>query len=233
MKYPEAEASFRRAIDLKSDCVEAHTNLAIFLGNQGRFDEAEASWRQAVRLRPSDSAMYASLGKILLRQSRIEEAMASYQEAIRLAPKSPDVLASWAAAPIELGKAENAIVHLHEALRINPSHVRSHAALSLLAREGRYHLSAEEMELLRRLLTDEKLARAERVSLHFPGSVLDKRGDYDEAFLHFQRGNDLKQEDFRQRGIAFDIEVHRQFIGDLIAGYTPEFFRRMAASGHS
>ena len=47
-RLEEAEASYRKAVKLKSDYYEAHNNLGNTLKELGRLKEAEASYRQAI-----------------------------------------------------------------------------------------------------------------------------------------------------------------------------------------
>ena len=116
---------------------------------------------------------------------------------------------------------------------LDPNHVGSLATLGQLSKEGQYCLSDDEIDRVRRLAANETLRTPEQIRIHFClGAVLHKHGQYDEAFSHFRRGNDLKQEGFRQRGTAFDAKVLRRFVDDQIAGYTPELFPSAAALGH-
>src|SRR5262249_20593684 len=48
----EAEAAYRKAIDLKPDLAEAHYNLGNTLRQQFKFDEAAASFKRAAALLP-------------------------------------------------------------------------------------------------------------------------------------------------------------------------------------
>ena len=45
-KIEEAEKSYKKAIELKPDYVEAHYNLGVTLQNLGRLDEAEKSLKK-------------------------------------------------------------------------------------------------------------------------------------------------------------------------------------------
>jgi Flp pilus assembly protein TadD len=44
-RLKDAEASYRKTIELKQDFVQAHNNLGVLLQQQGKFKEAEASFR--------------------------------------------------------------------------------------------------------------------------------------------------------------------------------------------
>src|SRR5262245_54683803 len=51
-KPAEAEASYRRALEIRPQFAEAHADLGVALVQQGRMAEAAVSLEQAIRLRP-------------------------------------------------------------------------------------------------------------------------------------------------------------------------------------
>ncbi len=60
-KLDEAVSSFRRALALKPDFAEAHSNLGSALKDQGKLDEAVASFRQALIVKPDFAAAHSNL----------------------------------------------------------------------------------------------------------------------------------------------------------------------------
>jgi protein O-GlcNAc transferase len=81
----EAEACFRRAIELRSDSPLPY----YFLGNslyQTRPAEAEASYRRAIELQPDFALAYCNLGSLLGKMHRLPEEQACYRRAIEFSP---------------------------------------------------------------------------------------------------------------------------------------------------
>ena len=64
-RLDEAEASYSRAIALKTDYAEAHNNLGNTLQELGRLDEAEASYMRALALKPNYAKARNNLGNTL------------------------------------------------------------------------------------------------------------------------------------------------------------------------
>ena len=60
-RIEEAEASFRRAVDLMPDFVEALSNLGLNVAQQGRREEAVALARRALRINPNFASAVANL----------------------------------------------------------------------------------------------------------------------------------------------------------------------------
>src|SRR5262249_51675952 len=54
---------------------------------------------------------------------------------------------------------------------------------------------------------------------------------YDEAFAHYQQGNDNQREILSRKGMAFDQAGHQRYIDRLIAFFSSEFFQRTRSCG--
>jgi len=83
-KLKEAEISYRKAIEIKSDYAEAHSNLGNILKNLGKLKEAEISYRKAIKLNPDYADAYSNLGSILRDLGKLKEAEISYRKAIKI-----------------------------------------------------------------------------------------------------------------------------------------------------
>src|SRR3972149_6789176 len=60
-RLPEAEAGYRRALEIKPDFAEAHNNLGAIFSDQGRLSEAEASYRRALEFEPDYEDAFGNL----------------------------------------------------------------------------------------------------------------------------------------------------------------------------
>ncbi|GIW39825.1 MAG: hypothetical protein KatS3mg076_0402 [Candidatus Binatia bacterium] len=77
----EAEASFRRVLELDPKSFEAHNNLAVVLAEQGKDEQALEELRAALELRPGYLRGRKNLAQLYLRL-----ASRAYREAAELAP---------------------------------------------------------------------------------------------------------------------------------------------------
>lgn len=80
----KAEESFRRAISLNPNNLQASNNLAVVLWQRGLFGEAEEVLNQTLRIDPNYGDAHRNLGILLKKTGRLTEAQQHYQEAIRL-----------------------------------------------------------------------------------------------------------------------------------------------------
>ena len=86
----EAIASYRKAIEVKSDFAGAFFALGNLLKEEGEVEEAIASYWKAVEVKPDFAGAYFSLGNLLKEEGEVEEAIASYRKAIEVKPDFAD-----------------------------------------------------------------------------------------------------------------------------------------------
>jgi tetratricopeptide (TPR) repeat protein len=86
----EAIAHYRRAVELRDDFADAHTNLARALLAFGVTDEAIVHFRKAKDLPPEDAKSHLRLAVALARSGQTAEANREYQRALELTP-DPDL----------------------------------------------------------------------------------------------------------------------------------------------
>ena len=80
-RHQEAEAHFRRSIDLKDDVSRTHADFAELLHHMGMKEEAETEYRKALELDPSNAIAIMNLGTLLRDSGRFSEATELYRQA--------------------------------------------------------------------------------------------------------------------------------------------------------
>tara|TARA_B100000686_G_C16275006_1_gene705945 strand:- start:255 stop:650 length:396 start_codon:yes stop_codon:yes gene_type:complete len=83
-KLEDAEASYKKAIILQEDMVDAHFNLGITLQELGRLEEAEKIYEKIILLKPDYAEAHNNLGITFEDLGRLDEAEESYKKAIYL-----------------------------------------------------------------------------------------------------------------------------------------------------
>jgi len=97
-RVTEAEASFRRAIDLRPDLPDAYFNLGAALVVQGRYAEAEEPLRRYAARAPANAADAERLGLRYLRETQYGAAIPFLRTALGQRPDAPGLRASLGAA---------------------------------------------------------------------------------------------------------------------------------------
>lgn len=214
----EATGHFREVTRLRPASAEAWNNLGNSLFYEGKLPEAVVCYEEAVRLRPGYAEACVNLGQALREDDRVEDGLRWYREAVRLKPDYPKARNNLGVALLEEGQWEEAEAHLRECLRLNPG---SAQVLCTLATNGLYRDTDPGRDVLRERLAQPGLSTLDASHLHATlAQLLDRAGDYREAFQHVSEANRLRRELARRRKDAFDPEKHRRFVDRLTAVFT-------------
>ena len=75
-----------KAIAIKPDYAEAHSNLGISLQHLGKLEEAVGSYRKALSLKPDYAEAHNNLGNALRELGKLDDAGARYRKAFAIKP---------------------------------------------------------------------------------------------------------------------------------------------------
>jgi tetratricopeptide (TPR) repeat protein len=171
--FKEAEAAFRRAIELKPHAV-SYGGLGNTLREQRKLLEAAAAFRKAIELMPphfvqSRAQAYGFLGLVLADQKKGPEAIAAIRKAIELKPdRIGEYYDSLGSVLLKQGDLDEAILSYRKAVSIDKDHAISHNSLGwVLALQKKWPEAAAEFQ--------------EAIKI-----------DKDDAWAHFNYGNALR-----------------------------------------
>jgi protein O-mannosyl-transferase len=143
----EAEAAFRKAMEINPLGIQAHEGLFVALVAQGRaadWSEARSHLFNPPALRAMDKVLE---GVAEEKAGRLEEAEASFKEALRLDPKSDRALLSLAVVEDRRGNYPAAVDYCRRAIRIKPSSADIHQQLGVSAlKMGEVAAAVEALE---------------------------------------------------------------------------------------
>ncbi len=141
-RFDEAEAAYRKAIDLDATYAYPWHGLGNVLQNHlKRFDEAEAAYRKAIDLDASFAYPWRSLGYLLqYHLKRFDEAEAAYRNATELDPGRGFFWNSLAWCRYTNGKIDEETEEAaRKAVRLDPENLHSaHTLASILVRRGKW-----------------------------------------------------------------------------------------------
>jgi len=118
---PQAVDSYRQALELAPEWIDAHINLGVALYQMGRVEEARAEFSAAVELDPLSGISRYNLGCVLEEQGRIDEAIGHLRRAARAMPAHADVHFNLALAYEKRGERRLARLEWITYLRHAPS----------------------------------------------------------------------------------------------------------------
>lgn len=137
-QYEEAEAAYRRAIELDTSSVAAWSQLAILMHISQRDEEAIAAYQAVLRIEPQNSSAHNEMGMLLQAAGRLDEALVSYRELLNLIPEDHVVYNNIATVLQAQGHFEAAMEQYRQALEITPSFAIAHCNLgTCLLKMGR------------------------------------------------------------------------------------------------
>jgi tetratricopeptide (TPR) repeat protein len=215
-KHKEAISRFRLALAINPTFAPAYHYLGLTLVDLERIKEAIPLLRKAVALRPGYIEAQLSLASTLEMDGQSKEALAIYQNLLEKMPKHVGILNNVGNILKNMGQIDEAIEHFEKALEIDPDHVSAYYNLS----RARVGSEPEDLTRMEEMVNDSRLNQDQHCSMHFSlGKVYDDLGDYDKAFYHFQKGNEL---DTRDK--PFDPKQHNLAVDRMIATFNKEFF---------
>ena len=107
-RYPEAENSLRRVLNLDRDNIVAMRMLGNVYFLSGRYLEASAVFRAVLAKHPKDPVAHANLGETLIRMQWYEAGIRELLTARAIDPNQPGIDLSLAQAYEELGELKRA-----------------------------------------------------------------------------------------------------------------------------
>ena len=135
------------ALALDPTLAEAHYDLGVARGRQGRSDDSIAQFREALRLGMDTAEAHNGLGSALLRAGDAQESALEFERAAALLPSAAALRNNLGIALTRTGRLDEAIASLREALRLEPGYADAHYNLAVaLERAGRAAEARAEFE---------------------------------------------------------------------------------------
>jgi tetratricopeptide (TPR) repeat protein len=119
-RFEEAEACYRKAVEIQPTHSRPHRSLGLFLEEHDRYAEAESAFRKAIELGPANGDNYLILGRFLDNLKRYEEADQCYQKAAALQVEDADLYASLGNHYGRQGKLAEAEQYYRKAIDLEP-----------------------------------------------------------------------------------------------------------------
>ncbi len=172
----EAERNFREAVRLAPGMADAHLDLGLVLGREGKSDEAIAELRRAVELNPKIQSGHMFLGIFLYQTGHAEEAVRELDAEIASAPANAEALTWLGIAELSSGHPEKATGPLDRAAELDPEN------LDLLEYRGKAHSQVAEASYARMAKLQPDSWHVHRVR----GQLLSGESKHAEAIAEFE-----------------------------------------------
>jgi len=221
---PEAEACFRRVVELRPQLDIAYYNLGRALELQGRYDAAVETYEKLLRIKPNVEAFY-NIGIIATQKGKFDEALAAYRRGLQVFPENPRLSTGEAEIYDRQGDYDKSYARIQALLAAG--HETPEMAVVLASLSRHIDCRAQTIDLMERILARPDLARNRDVllPLHFElARLLDSVGEYERAFQHARLGNEMAIS-------TFDAKAHADLVEDTIKIVTADFMRNAPRAG--
>jgi len=218
-RYVVAEGLLQRIVQLSPKDYLPHNELGRFLIEQSRFPEAVEVFEQATALNNSVVDSFRLLGDALAAIGRSVEALAAYQRALKLHPGDIHALAGQGHMLRIAGNRSDAISSYEKCTSLQPEF--GDTWWNLASMKG-YQLSDDQVQTIRSQLASGEPAVDSEIGMRFAlARASEARGDFDAAWLDYERGNSLKR-----ININYDPMQAEQVHNAIIEVFSSDFLDR-------
>ena len=137
-QWAEAEAAFKKSLEVKADFPEAYSGLASVYNSQKRFDEAAAASAKAAELSGTTSgggnaAAIYNQGVVLWNAQKFGEAKAQFEKAVAIDPSMADAWYQLGMANLNTGDMNGAVAAFEGYLKAAPNGPKAAEAKTIIS----------------------------------------------------------------------------------------------------
>ena len=221
-EYYDAIDAFKTALEMDPDSLIVQYNLARTFFEANRMIEAIDMFKSVLKQRPGWAEVQFNLGLAYQRLGRQDEALTHHRQAVHLKPDYPTAHTELAYGLQAQGKFDEAAGHLQKALNGRADYGRAHYLMASMHPDPQ--AARDQIDQLETHLNTGDLQPHARMNMHYAAACLhDQAGEYDTAFEHSRRANNLFKRDFG----AFTDKAAQSF-RNVQNMFAPELFERHA-----
>ncbi len=218
--------AFKNAVMIDEKSSLARYNLARTLLMAQQFLEASEQFQIFIKMEPRLPDVHYSLGVTQDLGGMHEEAIESHETALKLDPNYARAYFGIGLVHQALGRFETAEPYFRKAIELEPAFGKGYAALTVAQRISDQDAD-EVLATLKAELADDGHAPATRINFMASAfRILDRQGEYDEAFEYLREFNQLRDAAFADRQ-----EEQATLWARQKATFTPEFFEKRTVYG--
>jgi tetratricopeptide (TPR) repeat protein len=225
-RVDDALAGYRRALKINPEFAEAHHNLGNALRGLGKLDDAVASYRRALEIKPNFAEAHCNLGIALRLQGRTAESQASCRRALEINPQSAATFAVLADSSADRGQFSEAEDLFKRAISIEPESPEAWAGIARFRKMTQS--DAAWLAQAQRIAGRPLPARREVPLRYAIGKYFDDVKDFDQAFINFQRANELT----KLRRAKHDRVQLTQVVDAITRSYDPLWLKETRINAH-
>ena len=204
----DAEFLLENAVKFEPNNPELRKKYLIILRKKQKFSKAMIQAEYLCKTFPKNLSYKAQMAIEIMQNGDYEKAIEIFDSILKKAPNDPNTLTSKGHALKTFGNNIDAIKSYKLAHKAKPDHGEAYFSLANLKT---YSFKTSEIALMKNQLENVNLLSKDRVYFHFAlAYALEKEGEYEEAFSHLEKGNEIKKINNRYSIKGMKDEIHSQ-----------------------
>ncbi len=206
--HDDAEYLLEAVLELAPDYRAARHDYARVLLERHKFAQARIHLDQLLKLDPNNSDYWTLYANALVGLGEYEQAIVLYRRFLETTPQAADVNLWLAHALKTQGQTQDAIASYRAAAAARPNFGDAYWSLANLKT---YQFTDEEMQRMRLEEASSKTTLIDRYHLCFAlGKACEDRGLYEESFVYYSRGSELKLTEVRYKPASIELNTSLQ-----------------------
>lgn len=215
-RLDDAEKLLLRCLELAPEFHMARHNYANLLFKKFRYQDALTELDTLIAAEPNRPTHLLLKASILARIRAPDQAIGIYRNVLAQYPNQPRTQLSLGHVLKTVGRQAEAVGAYREATRLAPSLGEAYWSLANLKT---FEFDESEIDRMRDVLAKGPSSVEDLFHLSFAlGKALEDRGEYDESFAHYLRGNAA-----RRRTVRWNADDHAQNLKDSRDFFTATF----------
>ena len=223
--FQSAMLQYQSILQKQPNVAEIHYRVASTAARLQQTDLAAQHFREAIRLNPNFAYAHGELARLLMENQQVQQGMTHARTAMQLAPGEP-TLALAMALSMEAARQTEPAWEIAQRL-LSQGFEASQLGVLFARLAPRLKRENEAITFINKLLESGRItSSAEQSSLNFAAAnLLDRMGQYDAAFEHAARANQI-------RGDKYDPGPADRLIRDFTHYFTRPVLRRLPRGTH-
>lgn len=222
-KLDDAIEHYARVLAVNPDHAEALNNMGVAHMRQGRTDDAVAHYKRVLAIDPDNIRAHNNLGVALALQGKLDDAAAHHRSVLTIDPDLAEAHNALGNIFKTQGRFDEAAARYGRAIAIRPDYAEAHFSRAEIRT---FHQDDAELAALETLARRDDLP-ADKALIHFAiAKAHEDCGDFEQAFEHLRKGNDLKR-----RQIRYDEDGAAAFFRRIAEVFDKRLFDRCEREG--
>ena len=207
-QFDDARLLLERCLELAPDFLLARHNYAVTLVRQQRLEAAFAEAEKLLAMEPDNPNFLVLKGTILVRMGNHADALKIYERVLKDYPNQARAQMNYGHTLKTVGRLEDSIAAYRKCVELSPGIGEAYWSLANLKT---FHFSEADIELMRSQVTTSGGDPEDQAHIAFAlGKALEDRGEYDESFHYYRRGNAIRSVNHRHNAKINVFNTARQ-----------------------